>query len=183
MSVRCLSEWVRWLEKKSLSLLISQPTPGLWGLFSPRVLLLAQFLPLCHRQRLVLLTWVEAWPVPFWQSALSSHEDLGTSVFNVEIPPPSVETFFFFWQTPLGHVTHIKFLLKGLTLTVGFLSLMCHCGCHYHNDIGLRHIAILKLVGTEALDMGGVLELYPINGKNLLFWSCEWNCQMCVAST
>lgn len=46
---------------------------------------------------------------------------------------------------------------------------MCHCGCHYHNDIGLRHIAILKLVGIEAPDMGGVLELYPINGKNLLF--------------
>lgn len=91
---------------------------------------------------------------------------------------------FFFWQTPLGHVTHMKFLLKGLTLTVGFLcvSLMCHCGCHYHNDIGLRHIAILKLVGIEAPDMGGVLELYPINGKNLLFWSREWNCQMCVAS-
>ncbi|XP_055008925.1 coiled-coil domain-containing protein 80 isoform X2 [Boleophthalmus pectinirostris] len=31
-------------------------------------------------------------------------------------------------------------------------------------NLGLRHIAILKLVGTEALDMGGVLELYPING-------------------
>uniref|UniRef100_A0A8C6U2G3 Coiled-coil domain-containing protein 80 n=1 Tax=Neogobius melanostomus TaxID=47308 RepID=A0A8C6U2G3_9GOBI len=31
-------------------------------------------------------------------------------------------------------------------------------------NLGLRHIAILKLTGTEALDMGGVLELYPING-------------------
>ncbi|KAK7882325.1 hypothetical protein WMY93_028499 [Mugilogobius chulae] len=31
-------------------------------------------------------------------------------------------------------------------------------------NMGLRHIAILKLVGTEAPDMGGVLELYPING-------------------
>lgn len=31
-------------------------------------------------------------------------------------------------------------------------------------NLGLRHIAILKLVGTEAPDMGGVLELYPING-------------------
>ncbi|KAF7654099.1 hypothetical protein LDENG_00074650 [Lucifuga dentata] len=31
-------------------------------------------------------------------------------------------------------------------------------------NLGLRHIAILKLVGTEPLDMGGVLELYPING-------------------
>ncbi|XP_033842751.1 coiled-coil domain-containing protein 80 isoform X2 [Periophthalmus magnuspinnatus] len=31
-------------------------------------------------------------------------------------------------------------------------------------NLGLRHIAILKLAGTEALDMGGVLELYPING-------------------
>ncbi|XP_070831988.1 coiled-coil domain-containing protein 80 isoform X2 [Chaetodon trifascialis] len=32
-------------------------------------------------------------------------------------------------------------------------------------NLGLRHIAILKLVGTEPLDMGGVLELYPINGS------------------
>uniref|UniRef100_A0A3Q3VMA3 Coiled-coil domain-containing protein 80 n=1 Tax=Mola mola TaxID=94237 RepID=A0A3Q3VMA3_MOLML len=32
-------------------------------------------------------------------------------------------------------------------------------------NLGLRHIAILKLAGTEALDMGGVLELYPINGS------------------
>lgn len=32
-------------------------------------------------------------------------------------------------------------------------------------NLGLRHIAILKLVGTELLHMGGVLELYPINGS------------------
>uniref|UniRef100_A0A3Q0T1Q5 Coiled-coil domain-containing protein 80 n=1 Tax=Amphilophus citrinellus TaxID=61819 RepID=A0A3Q0T1Q5_AMPCI len=32
-------------------------------------------------------------------------------------------------------------------------------------NLGLRHIAILKLVGTELPDMGGVLELYPINGS------------------
>ncbi|XP_062287805.1 coiled-coil domain-containing protein 80 isoform X1 [Scomber scombrus] len=32
-------------------------------------------------------------------------------------------------------------------------------------NLGLRHIAILKLVGTEIVDMGGVLELYPINGS------------------
>lgn len=32
-------------------------------------------------------------------------------------------------------------------------------------NLGLRHIAILKLVGTEVPDMGGVLELYPINGS------------------
>ncbi|KAM3862031.1 coiled-coil domain-containing protein 80 [Diretmus argenteus] len=32
-------------------------------------------------------------------------------------------------------------------------------------NLGLRHISILKLVGTEHLDMGGVLELYPINGS------------------
>ncbi|XP_034741751.1 coiled-coil domain-containing protein 80 isoform X1 [Etheostoma cragini] len=32
-------------------------------------------------------------------------------------------------------------------------------------NLGLRHIAILKLVGTELADMGGVLELYPINGS------------------
>lgn len=32
-------------------------------------------------------------------------------------------------------------------------------------NLGLRHIAILKLAGTEAQDMGGVLELYPINGS------------------
>uniref|UniRef100_A0A8C6NQ86 Coiled-coil domain-containing protein 80 n=1 Tax=Nothobranchius furzeri TaxID=105023 RepID=A0A8C6NQ86_NOTFU len=31
-------------------------------------------------------------------------------------------------------------------------------------NLGLRHIAILKLVGTELPDIGGVLELYPING-------------------
>ncbi|KAJ8004692.1 hypothetical protein DPEC_G00138950 [Dallia pectoralis] len=32
-------------------------------------------------------------------------------------------------------------------------------------NLGLRHISILKLVGTEAVDQGGVLELYPINGS------------------
>lgn len=35
---------------------------------------------------------------------------------------------------------------------------------------GLRHISVLKLLGTEMVDMGGVLELYPINGKDLLFF-------------
>lgn len=45
---------------------------------------------------------------------------------------------------------------------------MCHCGCRCHGDVGLRHIAILKLVSMEGPDMGGVLELYPINGKNFL---------------
>ncbi|KAK9969461.1 hypothetical protein ABG768_027636 [Culter alburnus] len=32
-------------------------------------------------------------------------------------------------------------------------------------NLGLRHVSILKLVGTELIDMGGVLELYPINGS------------------
>ncbi|KAJ8256185.1 hypothetical protein COCON_G00200490 [Conger conger] len=32
-------------------------------------------------------------------------------------------------------------------------------------NLGLRHISILKLVGVDAVDMGGVLELYPINGS------------------
>ncbi|XP_036814597.1 coiled-coil domain-containing protein 80 isoform X1 [Oncorhynchus mykiss] len=32
-------------------------------------------------------------------------------------------------------------------------------------NLGLRHISILKLVGMEAVDQGGVLELYPINGS------------------
>ncbi|KAL6484965.1 hypothetical protein MHYP_G00070100 [Metynnis hypsauchen] len=32
-------------------------------------------------------------------------------------------------------------------------------------NLGLRHISILKLVGTDMADMGGVLELYPINGS------------------
>ncbi|XP_049340938.1 coiled-coil domain-containing protein 80 [Astyanax mexicanus] len=32
-------------------------------------------------------------------------------------------------------------------------------------NLGLRHISILKLVGTDMVDMGGVLELYPINGS------------------
>ncbi|XP_054471504.1 coiled-coil domain-containing protein 80 [Anoplopoma fimbria] len=32
-------------------------------------------------------------------------------------------------------------------------------------NLGLRHIAILKLAGTDPADMGGVLELYPINGS------------------
>ncbi|KAK1903171.1 Coiled-coil domain containing protein 80 [Dissostichus eleginoides] len=32
-------------------------------------------------------------------------------------------------------------------------------------NLGLRHIAILKLVGTDLADIGGVLELYPINGS------------------
>ncbi|KAJ8352991.1 hypothetical protein AAFF_G00123990 [Aldrovandia affinis] len=35
-------------------------------------------------------------------------------------------------------------------------------------NLGLRHISILKLVGMDAADMGGVLELYPINGKDPL---------------
>lgn len=30
---------------------------------------------------------------------------------------------------------------------------------------GLRHVSILKLLGVDPLDTGGVLELYPINGK------------------
>ncbi|CDQ79358.1 unnamed protein product [Oncorhynchus mykiss] len=34
-----------------------------------------------------------------------------------------------------------------------------------HYQLGLRHISILKLVGMEAVDQGGVLELYPINGS------------------
>ncbi|KAM9850709.1 coiled-coil domain-containing protein 80 [Aulostomus maculatus] len=33
-------------------------------------------------------------------------------------------------------------------------------------NLGLRHIAVLKLVGTELVDMGGVLELYPFNGSS-----------------
>ncbi|KPP64362.1 coiled-coil domain-containing protein 80 precursor-like [Scleropages formosus] len=32
-------------------------------------------------------------------------------------------------------------------------------------NLGLRHVSILKLVGVDAADMGGVLELYPINGS------------------
>lgn len=32
-------------------------------------------------------------------------------------------------------------------------------------NLGLRHVSVLKLVGTDLLDMGGVLELYPINGS------------------
>ncbi|XP_028992361.1 coiled-coil domain-containing protein 80 [Betta splendens] len=32
-------------------------------------------------------------------------------------------------------------------------------------NLGLRHIAVLKLVGAQLPDMGGVLELYPINGS------------------
>ncbi|XP_034430145.1 coiled-coil domain-containing protein 80 [Hippoglossus hippoglossus] len=32
-------------------------------------------------------------------------------------------------------------------------------------NLGLRHISILKLAGTDLADMGGVLELYPINGS------------------
>lgn len=49
--------------------------------------------------------------------------------------------------------------VRHLLLSDGFLFLMLS---------GLRHIAILKLVGTEMADMGGVLELYPINGKDCL---------------
>lgn len=41
------------------------------------------------------------------------------------------------------------------------------CGCLCCGEPGLRHIAILKLVGAELRDMGGVLELYPINGKEM----------------
>ncbi|KAL4656839.1 coiled-coil domain-containing protein 80 [Arapaima gigas] len=32
-------------------------------------------------------------------------------------------------------------------------------------NLGLRHVSILKLVGVDPADMGGVLELYPINGS------------------
>ncbi|XP_016322872.1 coiled-coil domain-containing protein 80 [Sinocyclocheilus anshuiensis] len=32
-------------------------------------------------------------------------------------------------------------------------------------NLGLRHVSVLKLVGTELIDMGGVLDLYPINGS------------------
>ncbi|KAG5833342.1 hypothetical protein ANANG_G00274930 [Anguilla anguilla] len=32
-------------------------------------------------------------------------------------------------------------------------------------NLGLRHISVLKLVGVDTADMGGVLELYPINGS------------------
>ncbi|KAG7331180.1 hypothetical protein KOW79_005149 [Hemibagrus wyckioides] len=32
-------------------------------------------------------------------------------------------------------------------------------------NLGLRHISVLKLLGTDMVDMGGVLELYPINGS------------------
>ncbi|KAA0715629.1 Coiled-coil domain-containing protein 80 [Triplophysa tibetana] len=32
-------------------------------------------------------------------------------------------------------------------------------------NLGLRHVSILKLMGTDLADMGGVLELYPINGS------------------
>lgn len=34
---------------------------------------------------------------------------------------------------------------------------------------GLRHISVLKLLGTEKIDMGGVLELYPINGEDFFY--------------
>lgn len=46
------------------------------------------------------------------------------------------------------------------------LSVVCLYGGGFHGDPGLRHISILKLVGMEAVDQGGVLELYPINGEN-----------------
>ncbi|KAJ8253049.1 hypothetical protein GJAV_G00208570 [Gymnothorax javanicus] len=32
-------------------------------------------------------------------------------------------------------------------------------------NLGLRHISVLKLTGVDTVDMGGVLELYPINGS------------------
>ena len=51
-----------------------------------------------------------------------------------------------------------------------FVSVSCCSpyGGRCHGDPGLRHISILKLVGMDAADMGGVLELYPINGKTPL---------------
>ncbi|TRY59314.1 hypothetical protein DNTS_033550 [Danionella cerebrum] len=33
-------------------------------------------------------------------------------------------------------------------------------------NLGLRHVSVLKLMGTELIDMGGVLDLYPINGSS-----------------
>lgn len=59
---------------------------------------------------------------------------------------------------------------EGERLALFVLALMCLpvliglCVCFVFPS-GLRHISILKLAGTEAADMGGVLELYPINGK------------------
>ncbi|KAG5852743.1 hypothetical protein ANANG_G00065810 [Anguilla anguilla] len=33
-------------------------------------------------------------------------------------------------------------------------------------NLGLRHISVLKMIGMDTEDMGGVLELYPINGSS-----------------
>lgn len=58
----------------------------------------------------------------------------------------------------------LKHVIKVAWSDMVCFYLTSHCGC-CHGETGLRHIAILKLVGTELLHMGGVLELYPINGK------------------
>lgn len=58
----------------------------------------------------------------------------------------------------------LKHITKAASSDTVCFYLMGHCGC-CRGKTGLRHIAILKLVGTELLHMGGVLELYPINGK------------------
>lgn len=37
--------------------------------------------------------------------------------------------------------------------------------CILSHAPGLRHMSVLKLTGRTMDDMGGVLELYPVNGK------------------
>jgi hypothetical protein len=39
---------------------------------------------------------------------------------------------------------------------------------------GLRHLSVLKLIGKDMEDMGGTLELYPINGKEQLLFPYWW---------
>lgn len=77
-----------------------------------------------------------------------------------------------FWQAGTTRSDDVD--LPGLTCLPGCLAMT-----------GLRHVAILKLVGTEAPDMGGVLELYPINGKKSLLGQVKLNVsrQMCLEST
>uniref|UniRef100_A0A3B5MK20 Coiled-coil domain-containing protein 80 n=1 Tax=Xiphophorus couchianus TaxID=32473 RepID=A0A3B5MK20_9TELE len=80
-------------------------------------------------------------------------------VCKKEDKPRSLENFLSRWMQKLLKADERD------TDGCSFSLTLCCIYCVYCDVSGLRHIAVLKLVGTELPDMGGVLELYPINGS------------------
>uniref|UniRef100_A0A3B5MSG7 Coiled-coil domain-containing protein 80 n=1 Tax=Xiphophorus couchianus TaxID=32473 RepID=A0A3B5MSG7_9TELE len=81
-------------------------------------------------------------------------------VCKKEDKPRSLENFLSRWRK-IGTFSADERDTDGCS----FSLTLCCIYCVYCDVSGLRHIAVLKLVGTELPDMGGVLELYPINGS------------------